>query len=281
MNYYERHLGDYAKDTGHLTMLEHGAYTLLLDRYYGTEQGIPADQVYRLARARSDEERLAVDAVLTEFFTLTQDNLWVNGRAEEEIEKMKVKINSARENGKKGGRPKNEAVVQAKEPINNPMETEQKPSGLFLGSKTITQSKAHQTPDTSNQTPVKNNNAFGVVAMRESCPGLSEAVAIDYLAHRKSKKALITATAWANVVTEIAKSGLSPDAALGEAMAAGWTGFKATWMRDRNTGRTGPPTKPSPHQLPTPGTGAYGTTTPMTAERTAELERLNAIDPMF
>ncbi len=30
MNYYERHLGDYAKDTAHLTMIEHGAYTLLL-----------------------------------------------------------------------------------------------------------------------------------------------------------------------------------------------------------------------------------------------------------
>ncbi len=25
MNYYERHLGDYAKDTAHLSMLEHGA----------------------------------------------------------------------------------------------------------------------------------------------------------------------------------------------------------------------------------------------------------------
>jgi uncharacterized protein YdaU (DUF1376 family) len=33
VNYYERHLGDYAKDAGHLSMLEHGAYSLLLDRY--------------------------------------------------------------------------------------------------------------------------------------------------------------------------------------------------------------------------------------------------------
>ena len=48
MNYYERHLGDYAKDTAHLTMIEHGAYSLLLDRYYGTEQGIPADQRARI-----------------------------------------------------------------------------------------------------------------------------------------------------------------------------------------------------------------------------------------
>ena len=30
MNYYERHLGDYARDTAHLSMMEHGAYGLLL-----------------------------------------------------------------------------------------------------------------------------------------------------------------------------------------------------------------------------------------------------------
>jgi uncharacterized protein YdaU (DUF1376 family) len=53
MNYYERHLGDYAKDTGHLSLLEHGVYTLLLDRYYATESGIPEDQGHRIARAVS------------------------------------------------------------------------------------------------------------------------------------------------------------------------------------------------------------------------------------
>lgn len=84
MNYYERHLGDYAKDARHLTMLEHGAYTLLMDRYYATEQGIPADKAHRVAGARTTEEREAVDAVLAEFFTLV-DGLWVKGRIEDEI----------------------------------------------------------------------------------------------------------------------------------------------------------------------------------------------------
>lgn len=84
MNYYERHLGDYAKDTAHLTMLEHGAYTLLLDRYYATEAPIPADQAHRLARARSPEEREAVDAVLEEFFEL-RDGQWHHSRCDEVI----------------------------------------------------------------------------------------------------------------------------------------------------------------------------------------------------
>lgn len=86
MNYYERHLGDYSKDTAHLTMIEHGAYGLLLDRYYGTEAGIPADHVHRIARARTKEEKAAVDVVLAEFFQLI-DGVWINKRAEEEIAK--------------------------------------------------------------------------------------------------------------------------------------------------------------------------------------------------
>jgi len=89
MNYYEHHLGDYAKDTGHLSMLEHGAYRILLDRYYSTEAGIPEGQVYRLARARSEEEKAAVDVVLEEFFYLV-DGIWINRRAEEELERLAV-----------------------------------------------------------------------------------------------------------------------------------------------------------------------------------------------
>lgn len=134
MNYYERHLGDYAKDTAHLSMVEHGAYGLLLDRYYSTEQGIPSDQVYRIARARTREEKQAVDAVLIEYFRLV-DGLWGNPRADEEIIKARKKINAAIANGKSGGRPKR-----------NPSLTQEKPTGLLPGSENETQRKALQTP---------------------------------------------------------------------------------------------------------------------------------------
>lgn len=155
MNYYERHLGDYARDTAHLSMLEHGAYNLLLDRYYATEQGIPADQAHRLARARTREERAAVDAVLQEFFSL-QDNVWTHKRADAELGKAQARIKAAQENGRRGGRPK---------------QTEEKPSGLSVGSVLETQIKAHQTPDTKHQT-VKQNPLppSGVGATDEAGP---------------------------------------------------------------------------------------------------------------
>ena len=84
INYYERHLGDYARDTAHLSLLEHGVYTLLLDRYYSTEAPIPVGQAHRIARARSRDERAAVDAVLSEFFTQSPEG-WRNARCDAEI----------------------------------------------------------------------------------------------------------------------------------------------------------------------------------------------------
>lgn len=145
MNYYERHLGDYAKDTVHLSQSEHGAYNLLMDRYYATEVGIPAKTAYRIGKANTKPERDAVDFVLAEFFTL-DDGVWRKGRIQEEIEKAQVKINAAKENGKRGGRPK-------KEPNGSENETQQKPSGLLLGSENETQQKALQSPDTSIKKP--------------------------------------------------------------------------------------------------------------------------------
>ncbi|MGZ8220018.1 MAG: YdaU family protein [Methylobacter sp.] len=164
MNYYERHLGDYAKDTAHLSMLEHGAYSLLLDRYYGTESGIPKDQAHRLARARSKEEKQAVDAVLDEFFTL-KDGVYINQRAEDEITKAQSKIKAAQENGRRGGRPK----------INREV-TETKPSGLFPGYENETKEKAHQTPDTKHQAPVSNTTNTNTV----NSMSLAASVCVEY-----------------------------------------------------------------------------------------------------
>jgi len=148
MHYYERHLGDYAKDTGHLSALEHGVYTLLLDRYYSTEQGIPDNWVYRIAKAKSKEEIAAVQIILEEFFCLV-DGVWINKRADEEITKAQTKIKAAQQNGKRGGRPKCK-----------PNETQQKPTGLFVGYENETQQKAYQPPDTNHQTPVGLNNTY-------------------------------------------------------------------------------------------------------------------------
>jgi hypothetical protein len=85
--------------------LEHGAYTLLLDRLYGSEKPIPQADVYRVTRAVTKPEREAVDSVLTEFFDC-EDDAWSHSRVSEELEKAAEAADKNRDNGKKGGRPK-------------------------------------------------------------------------------------------------------------------------------------------------------------------------------
>lgn len=90
MNYYERHIGDYLKDTAHLTLLEHGVYTRLLDVYYTREDGIPEADAGRLVGARLPAEKQALRSVLSEFFAL-RDGLWRQRRADAEIERLQCK----------------------------------------------------------------------------------------------------------------------------------------------------------------------------------------------
>lgn len=88
INYYERHIGDYLKDTAHLSLLEHGVYTRLMDVYYTREGAIPAAEVARLIGARSKDERQALAAVLSEFFELDEDG-YHQHRCDEEIERYR------------------------------------------------------------------------------------------------------------------------------------------------------------------------------------------------
>lgn len=104
MNFWKRFIGDYARDTGHLSLLEHGVYTVMLDRLYATEKPIPEGEVYRIARAATRPERAAVDSILAEFFEL-EDGGWTNPRAMIEIEASQTKADANRANGKGGGRP--------------------------------------------------------------------------------------------------------------------------------------------------------------------------------
>jgi uncharacterized protein YdaU (DUF1376 family) len=229
VNYYERHLGDYAKDTGHLTLLEHGVYTLLLDRYYATEAGIPSDQTYRIARARSEEECAAVDCVLSEFFHL-DGNLWVNGRVEEELAKANVRIEAARMNGKKGGRPPKTAK-------NNPTETQEKPTGLLLGSISETQQKAHQTPDTSIHTPEDQKKEKARASLARPA-GVQEQTWRDWLTLRKSKRAPVTETVLNGAIREAEKAGLTIERFLEIWCERGSQGLQADWLKPHE--RAGP-----------------------------------------
>lgn len=99
MNFYPRHLGDYARDAGYLSQSEHGAYTLLLDWYYANERPIPADLVYDIAKATTRSEKQAAEKVLRRFF-LWDGKVWSHKRVEAELAKLREKSVKARDSAK-------------------------------------------------------------------------------------------------------------------------------------------------------------------------------------
>lgn len=94
MIWYARYFRDYADKTAHLSLAEHGAYSLLLDHYFATGGPIaPAiasatdllSVCYRVCRAQTDDERLAVRSIVEQFFEVGKDGALHNPRADEEL----------------------------------------------------------------------------------------------------------------------------------------------------------------------------------------------------
>ena len=181
MNYYQFHIGDYLTRTSHLSLVEHGAYRRLIDVYYSTEKALPGDikSIHRLVMARTKEERDAVDAVLNEFFELS-DGAWRQHRCDHEI----VLCNKNRTNGKKGGRPSknNNPNETQTEPKENPNETQTEPNTkapITHYPLPITQEESKPAPDK----PAR----FDPLAI-ELPDGISPQKWAEWIGYRRSRK---------------------------------------------------------------------------------------------
>lgn len=151
MNHYPRHIGDWIRDTAHLSEVEECIYSRCLDQYYSREKPLPADpaSVCRLVRASSKEARKAVETVLNEFFSEQADG-WHQKRCDEELQTYRERVEKARENGKKGGRKPGQ-----KPPEENPQRTDPVIPGLAKsnpnGTDELTGIEANHKPVTNSQ----------------------------------------------------------------------------------------------------------------------------------
>lgn len=159
MNYYEHHLGDYLRDTAHLSMLEDGAYRRLLDAYYIREAPLPLAprEVFRLVRAQSKQDREAVDTVLREFFTETPEG-WTHGRCDREVARFQDKQRKA-----KASADARWANRQPHSEGNANASSDAMRSDMRTHSEGNAPRARPQTPDTSNQgdTPIPPAGAGG------------------------------------------------------------------------------------------------------------------------
>jgi uncharacterized protein YdaU (DUF1376 family) len=136
MNWFKLYIGDYQRDTAHLSVTEHGAYLLMLQHYYATEKPIPSGKaLHRMLRAQEKAEREAIDSVAEQFWTVTDAGL-VNTRSDAEIAKAKAqgdanaRVARDREERKKAARNVHESFTNSS-----------------------TNDQPNQTPDTRYQIP--------------------------------------------------------------------------------------------------------------------------------
>lgn len=220
MNYYSHHIGDYLVDTAHLSILEDGVYRRLMDRYYTTEQAITADEqaLFRVLRARTEDEKDAVRVVLAEFFVLT-DAGWTHKRCESEIAAYKAKSEKAKESANQRWNKGSNADAM-------PSQSERNADAMLTN---------NQEPITINQKPVKEKTS---AAPKYSpiddliAKGVDSQIAADWITVRKGKKAAATKTSIDEVLLKITSAGLTIDAGLRICCERGWAGFNSEWLQN-------------------------------------------------
>ena len=146
LNYYSFHIGDYRRDTTHLSMLEHGAYRQLLDWLYLEEKPIPLDMeiVFRKLRATTEEEQKAIITVLNEFFLKNKKGFSKN-KCISQINNYKKRCEHNKKVGKLGGRPVSEI-------------TQTKPTGLLKKTQIVSKNNPNHKPITNNHKPIYNSS---------------------------------------------------------------------------------------------------------------------------
>lgn len=155
--WYPMYPTDIQAKTRHLSMMERGAYQLMLDHYYATRKPLPADvdRIMRLCVAKTADERAAVKFVLEEFFTLQADG-WHNKRADKELAKQAVlhERGKAGADARWGAKPDASDVPDGSETGGIPQPHTTTTTTTTATSKTTTTGKAGARKRASHKTPI-------------------------------------------------------------------------------------------------------------------------------
>lgn len=210
MHYYKRNLGDYAKKAGRLTMLQHGAYTLLIDSCYDREVFPTLEQAIEWTWASTEAEVEAVKFVLARFFTLDKTGQYVQDRILEELLQY-------HKNADTNKRIADEREAKRREKRTNHVQN-------------VNEAPPNQEPITNNHKPIR----------IQAPNGVSPEVWESFVAQRKASRAVITETVIKSIQREANKAGWTLEQALAECAARGWRGFKAEWVTEKqNLTKTG------------------------------------------
>lgn len=226
MNFFKLYVGDYQRDTAHLSVTEHGAYLLMLQHYYATERPLPTGKaLHRMLRAQDKAEREAIDSVAEQYWQESADGL-INKRADIELGKAAMQAETNRRIAVQR--------EQSRKATRNASRTEHESC-----TNRSTNTEPNQTPDTRHQeitTPPTPPSAEGGLPV-----WLPEQEWTDFVAMRKAKgkRAPFTAAAQQGIVRQLDKlrsDGNDPAEVLRQSTMNGWSGVFAL----RGTGNVRP-----------------------------------------
>ena len=184
--------------------MEDLAYRRLIDQYYLDESPLKGEPSLIARRIGMSDFSSDIQYILETFFEKEGD-LWVSKRCDDEIAKYRLKADSARN----ANRIKSEKLSALKS------ELKSEPNQLL----------------TKNQEPITKNHIKTIQAPE----GVSVEVWNDFVAQRKKARAVVSETVIKSIAKEAHKAGWSLEQALAECAARGWRGFKAEWVKDKET----------------------------------------------
>lgn len=136
MNFYKHYIGDFQRDTGHMSLTQRGAYLCLMHHYYATEKPLPNDHaaLCRIAGAIDKAERDAVRVVMGMFEAVASGLM--HKRIEAELAKAGARADTNRE------------IALAREAKRREAREDHESCSVRA-----TDRKPNQTPDTNTNTP--------------------------------------------------------------------------------------------------------------------------------
>ena len=200
MHYFQFEIKEWVSNTAHLSLEEEAIYLRLVNFYYDSEKPIPSD-IEMISRKLRIANIQMTYAILHEFFTECESG-FVHDRCNLEIAKYHAKSEQASRAGKASAEKRFNSRSTAVQPIINQ-------ESLIINHKS---NKTIQAPE-----------------------GVSIEVWNDFVAQRKKSKAVISENVINSINKEAQKAGWTLEQALAECAARGWRGFKAEWVKDKQT----------------------------------------------
>lgn len=157
MNYYPFHIGDFRSGTVNMTRQARWIYRDMMDVYYDAENPLSLDLDVLCDQLGVDaaDERAIVERLLRFKFAKTEDG-YTHEVCERVIAEYRAKAETAKANGKLGGRP-GKALDNQNKPSGFPSGSDPVASGVAV----VTGSEANQEPITKNKRKPKPSSSSG------------------------------------------------------------------------------------------------------------------------